>query len=67
MEQVYFFRTIFEQSFGYFWLNGCDPDPARNLSAEVERGSTVYETLYHSLVRLADKPLSYDNTRDNCK
>jgi hypothetical protein len=56
MEQVYFFRTILEQSFGYFWLNGCNSGTARHPTAEVERGSILYETLYHSLVRLADKP-----------
>jgi len=56
MEQVYFFRMLLEQSFGYFWLHGCGPGTGRNPSAEVERGSTIYETLYYALVLLADKP-----------
>jgi hypothetical protein len=56
MEQVYFFRTILEQPFGYFWLNGCNPGTARHPTTEVERRSIVYEMLYHSLACLADKP-----------
>jgi len=45
-----------EQSFGYFGLNGCDSGTGCNPSAEAELRSTVYEMLYHALVRLVDKP-----------